>query len=78
MIDEICSAVPVPLAAPDLPDFRFGVILSKEQIDVRRVLLADPSHAPPWGAATFFIFDFPISIFVFRSKRISHGYIDAD
>jgi hypothetical protein len=59
----------------DLRDLEFGVILSAEQIDVRHVLLADSHPAPIWSAATLPIFYFSISIFVFRSKRISHGYV---
>jgi hypothetical protein len=36
----------------DLRDSWFGVILSAEQIDVRRVLLADSPFAPSLGART--------------------------
>jgi len=60
----------------DLHLSEFGAILTTEQIDVRRVLLADLSHRPDSGAPRFF--PFPISIFALRSKRISHGRIDVN
>jgi hypothetical protein len=37
-----------------LRDLEFGAILSKEQIDVRRFLLADSPIAPPHGGAPDF------------------------
>jgi hypothetical protein len=43
----------------------FGVILKEEQIDVRRVLLADSPTAPTQERRNSFHFRFSISIFVF-------------
>jgi hypothetical protein len=55
-----------------LHEIDIGFILGVEQIDVRRILLADSPTAPIWSAAILLIFDFPISIF----QGIFHGRID--
>jgi hypothetical protein len=51
----------------DLPEPSIGGILTTEQFDVRRLLLADSPTAPMLGRRDSFYF--PISIFVFRSEK---------
>jgi hypothetical protein len=52
-----------------LREFDIGAILSTEQIDVRSILLADSPIAPTLERRNVSIFDFPFSIFVFRSEK---------
>ncbi|PYU48172.1 MAG: hypothetical protein DMG48_21255 [Acidobacteria bacterium] len=56
-----------PIPNTNLHEFDIGVILSAEQFDVRRVLLADSPTAPVPERRDSFYFRF--SIFVFRFEE---------